>query len=175
MPEKALYLLIVRQQFTELCELLRSVTASGALPDILNYLLSRPAETQQTQFSMTSFAKQCSFQVKVQLPKRNEHNQLRFCNDRTIKEAYPVLISPSVTEGGSVDATLAMQSSISTGQIKCRHAQTTAEGQRGERAETEMTGCLISVFLSASDTSVLHFSSFPISLSPSPTTAHHRH
>lgn len=170
MPEKALYLLIVRQQFTELCELLRSVTASGALPDILNYLLSRPAETQQTQFSMTSFAKQCSFQVKVQLPKRNEHNQLRFCNDCTIKEAYPVLISPSVTEGGSVDATLAMQSGISTGQIKCRHAQTTAEGQRGERAETET-----SVFLSASDTSVLHFSSFPISLSPIHTTAHHRH
>lgn len=39
-----LYLLIVRQKFAELRELLCSVTVSSAVPDILNYLLSRPAE-----------------------------------------------------------------------------------------------------------------------------------
>lgn len=42
--KKALYLLDVRQQFAELCELLGSITVPSTLPDILNYLLSRPAE-----------------------------------------------------------------------------------------------------------------------------------
>lgn len=44
LPKKALYLLIVGQQFAELCKLLCSVTIPSTLPDILNYLLSRPAE-----------------------------------------------------------------------------------------------------------------------------------
>lgn len=46
--KKALYLLIVRQQLAELCELLSSVTVPGTLPDILNYLLSRPAGKNNT-------------------------------------------------------------------------------------------------------------------------------
>lgn len=42
--KKSIYLLVVRQQFTELCELLGSITVPGTLPDILNYLLRRPVE-----------------------------------------------------------------------------------------------------------------------------------
>lgn len=45
MPKKALYLLAVGQQLAELCELLCSVTVPSTLPDVLNYLLGRPAET----------------------------------------------------------------------------------------------------------------------------------
>lgn len=43
-----LYLLMFWQQFAELCELLCSVTVADTLPDILNYLLSRPVEKTQS-------------------------------------------------------------------------------------------------------------------------------
>lgn len=48
MPKKAIYLLAVREQFAEFCQLLRSVTVASTLPDILHYLFSRPEEKQPT-------------------------------------------------------------------------------------------------------------------------------
>lgn len=50
-----LYLLFIRQQFAELCELLCSVTIPSTLSDFLNYLLGRPVKSNiYTYFGVTS-------------------------------------------------------------------------------------------------------------------------
>ena len=133
MPKEALYLLIVRQQFAELCELLCSVAIPHTMPNILNYLLRRPVEKLQNTCFWNDIID--GF-LRTPPQKTNVASTISslFFLDHTVLWLIPFL-SVSIGERRLVDAT---QSGKSTGQIKSRHAGKRLKGL-GMWLETELT------------------------------------
>lgn len=93
MPKEALYLLVVRQQFAELCELLCSVAIPHTMPNILNYLLRRPVEKLQKTCFWNDIIDTRGF-LRTPPQKTNVAGTISplFFLDHSVV-AYPVLIS----------------------------------------------------------------------------------
>lgn len=93
--KKALYLLIIRQQFAELCERLCSITVPSTMPDILNYLLSRPVEKLQLTYFWYDIIVNVRLGFQPDTPQENLCYELYplffFGLDHTVFRLIPVL------------------------------------------------------------------------------------